>query len=51
MPFASPFGLGGALNDPPSLFGEIAWMKKLSRQRTFYPESERKYEGLNLLIY
>ena len=28
MPFASPVGLGGALNDPPSLFGEIAWMIK-----------------------
>ena len=26
MPFASPFGFGAALTDPPSLFGEIARM-------------------------
>ena len=34
MPFASPSGLGGALTDPPSLFGEIARMIK-----TISPES------------
>ena len=34
MPFASPFGFGGALTDPPSLFGEIARMIK-----TISPES------------
>ena len=34
MPFASHFGFGGALTDPPSLFGEIARMIK-----TISPES------------
>ena len=34
MPFASPIGFGGALTDPPSLFGEIARMIK-----TISPES------------
>ena len=34
MPFASLFGIGGALTDPPSLFGEIARMIK-----TISPES------------
>jgi hypothetical protein len=34
MPFAPPIGFGGALTDPPSLFGEIARMIK-----TISPES------------
>ena len=40
MPFASPFGFGGALTDPPSLFGEIARMIKTISPGSVYPDVE-----------
>ena len=50
MPFASPIGLGGALTDPPSLFGEIARMIKTISPESNFPDAGRKYEGIDLLI-
>ena len=46
MPFASPFGFGGALTDPPSLFGEIARMIKTISPESVLLDGRKKYEGL-----
>ena len=47
MPFASPFGIGGALTDPPSLFGEIARMIKTISPESVFFEGREKYEEAN----
>ena len=51
MPFASPFGFGGALTDPPSLFGEIARMIKTISPESVLFDGRKKYEGANLISY
>ena len=42
MPFASPFGFGGALTDPPSLFGEIARMIKTISLESIFSGGRKK---------
>lgn len=46
MPFAPPIGFGGALTDPPSLFGEIARMIKTISPGNVLSGGRKNMKGL-----
>ena len=48
--FRDTLWIGVALTDPPSLFGEIARMIKTISPGSNFPDTGRKYEGIDSLI-